>query len=115
MQAVGERLGLRIVGLIKLHGVPSMRSPILPVLHDDIDRETFLAEPVGRLQNLVGGVETLTAVDVTQGPLGYQRRLTGELAIRCDNLIGCAHKHRVVHSIGHRRTEHGLAAHSAII
>ena len=68
MQAVGQRLGVRIELFVEAHRVPAILAPVLPVLHEHIDGHLLLLEAVGRLKNLLRRVETLAAMDITQSP-----------------------------------------------
>ena len=68
VQIVGECLGIGVVVFIEAHGVPSVFAPILPVLYEHAHGDALLLETVGSLQNLVGRVEALTAVDIAQRP-----------------------------------------------
>ena len=101
MEAVGKGLGIGIELLIELHGVPTVFAPPLPVLYDDAQRHPFIAETTGCLQNLIGGVETLTTMDITQCPLWHERRGTCEFTIGGDDLIGGADEDGIVYSIGY--------------
>ena len=114
VQAVGKCLGVGIEVLVKLHGVPPVLAPPLPVLHDDAQGNLLAAETVGRLQYLLGRVETLAAVDIAQRPLRHQRCLAGELAVGGYHLVGRTYEHGVVNGGGYGRAEHGLVLHGLI-
>ena len=115
VETVGECLGIRVELLVELHGVPTILPPILPVLHDDAQGHLLIAETTGGLQDLIGGVETLAAMDIAQCPLGHQGTRTREFAIRSDNLIRGAYEDRIIYGIGNGRTEGGLIAYLIII
>ena len=87
--------------LVESHGIPTVLSPVLPVLHQDIDRQLLIAEAIGGLKNLVGRMETFAAVDITQRPSGHQGSDTSQFAVACDNLVSRTDKHGVVDSGGH--------------
>ena len=115
MQAVGQRLGVRIVCLVKLHGVPAVATPVLPVLYQHTDGQTLTAETVGGLQDLFRRVETLAAVDIAQRPGRHQRTRPRQVAVGGDDLIGRTDEHRVVDGFSHGGTEHGLVCYLVVV
>ena len=102
MQTVCQGLGIGVMVLVETHGVPTIFTPVLPVLHQHVDRQLLTAEAVSRLQNLVGRMKTLTAVDIAQCPTGHQGCLACQLAITGNNLVGRTHEHGVIDGGGHR-------------
>ena len=115
MEAVSQGLGVGVERFIKLHGVPTILAPVLPVLYDDTQGHSLLTETTGCLQDLVGGVESLAAVDVAQCPLGHQRCWSRQLAIAGDDLIRCTDEDGIVDGIGNGRAEGGLCLHLIVI
>ena len=115
MQTICQCLGVGIELLVKAHGVPTILSPVLPVLHNNIHRHLFLAEAVGGLQNLIRRMETLTTMDIAQCPTGHQGCIARQMTIGSDDFIGCSNKHGIVNSLGYRRAEHRLVLHLIII
>ena len=115
MQTVRQRLGVRIMVFIELHGVPAVLAPVLPVLHQHIGRQSLLAETVGRLQDLVGRMEALTAMDIAKSPLRHLGSSACHLAVGGDDLIRRTSEDGIVHGLCHRRTEGGGIRHLFII
>ena len=115
METVGQRLWVRIILLVELHGVPSVFAPVLPVLHNHADGHLLLLEPAGGLENLVGGMETFAAVDIAQCPFGHLGTGAGQLPVAANHLVGCAYEQGVVHCFCHRGTERRRVFHFVII
>ena len=103
VETVGEQAWSRVVGLVELHGVPSVTTPVLPVLHDDVDGQPFLSEALCCRQYLVLRVEALAAMDVSQCPLRHERRLARQFSVGGHDFIGRSHEHRVVHGLADGR------------
>ena len=101
VQTVCQRFGVRVVGLVELHGVPAVLAPPLPVLHEHAHGHPLLLEAVGRLEDLLRRVEALAAVDVTQRPFRHLWTGTRQLSVGGDNLVGSAYEHGVVHRRSH--------------
>ena len=72
VQAVGHTLGVGVVVFIKLHGVPAVLSPVLPVLDDDVKWQLLLLETIDGLQNLLLRMVSFAAVDVASSPTGQE-------------------------------------------
>ena len=115
MKGIGQCLGVRIVGFIKLHGVPAVLTPILPVLNYHADGHLLLFETASRLKNLLRAMETLTTVDISQCPAGYLRTVARQLAIGGDDFVRSTDKHSIIDSGSHWRTENGLVLYLIII
>ena len=115
MQAIRQGLGVWIVFFIKLHRVPSVFPPILPVLHYHADGQFLLAKTVGCLKDFLRAMETLTTVDIAQSPFRHRGTLTCQLAVCSDDFIGRTNENGIVHSIGYWRMESGLVLYLIII
>ena len=114
VQTVRQRLRVRIELLVKLHRVPSVFSPVLPVLHQHAHRQPLAAESVRRFQNLLRRVEPFAAVDVSQRPCRHLRARSRHLAVGGDDLVRRTHEHRIVQCFGHRRLECRLVRHPSV-
>ncbi len=74
-------------GVGKTQGIPPERipvrpvAPVLPVLHDDVERNTPLAELLRDAFELVERLVTLARLPEPEDPLGRQRCGPGELAV----------------------------------
>ena len=115
VQTVRQCLGVGVVVLVKLHGVPAVLAPPLPVLHDHAQGNLLLLETVGRLENLLRRVEPFATVDIAQRPLRHHRTFACQFSVRGDDLVGGAGKHRIVHGCSHGRAQHRLVLHLIII
>ena len=102
MQTVCQSLGVGIVLLVKLHRVPAILAPVLPVLDNHANRHLFLAEALGCLQDLVRGMEAFATMDIAQCPCRHGRALACQVAIGGNDLVGSADKHGIVDGIGNR-------------
>ena len=81
VELVHHSLGIWDNALVELHGVPAVLAPVLPVLHQGVDRDFALAEFGANIENFLLAVIPLPALPVTVCPLGKQRRFAGELAV----------------------------------
>ena len=99
VQTVRHQVRIRIMVLIEAHGVPSIFPPVLPVLYDDIKRHLLPLEAVDGLQDLILGMETLPAMDITRRPAWHQRSLAGQLPIGGDDLVRGTDEHGIVHTL----------------
>mmetsp|Transcript_93217 Transcript_93217/g.268379 ORF Transcript_93217/g.268379 Transcript_93217/m.268379 type:complete len:215 (-) Transcript_93217:915-1559(-) len=68
-------------------GAPPERTPIEPILHDRIERYPALAEPAGRLENLVLRLVVLLALPEPICPPRIERRLSGQDAVPRDGVV----------------------------
>ena len=68
MELVHHLCWIRIELLVKLHGIPAVLAPVLPVLDDKVDRNLLLAESPCSSQELLLRMESFAAVDVSQSP-----------------------------------------------
>ena len=102
MQTVCQGLGVRIVLLVKLHRVPAVLAPVLPVLDNHANRHLLLTKALGCLQNLVRGMKPFTTMDIAQGPCRHGGTLACQIAIGGNHLVRSADKHSIVNSIGNR-------------
>ena len=107
MQGVGQRLGIGIVLLVELHRVPARRTPPLPVLDDDVQRQAALLELAGVGDDFLRRVVALAAVDVAEHPVRHLGDGPRQGAVRADGLVGLAGEHRVVQRRGDGGTEGG--------
>ena len=108
MELVHHRLGIRVVGLVKLHGVPAILAPVLPVLDQGVHGKLALAELSSNVQDLFLGVIAFPALPVSIHPLGKHRRFAGELAVVRDDLIQCRTiKEVVINGLPHLGAESG--------
>ena len=81
VQFIGHGLGIGVLALIKLHGVPAVLAPPLPVLYNHAGVVALVLKAVGVLQEFLLAVITLTAVNVTESPVGHLRNLTCQVAV----------------------------------
>ena len=88
MQLIGHGLGIRVFVLIKLHGVPSVFAPPLPVLYYYAGLVVFSLEAAGVLKQLLLAVITLAAVNVAERPVRHCRNLSGQITVRTYDFIG---------------------------
>ena len=102
MQTVRQRLGIGIVLLIKLHGVPAVLAPVLPVLDNHANRHLLLTKALGCLQDLVRGMEAFATMDIAQRPCRHGGTLARQVTIGGNDLVRSADKHSIVNSIGNR-------------
>ena len=103
MQLIGHGLGVGVLALIKLHGVPAVLAPPLPVLYYHAGLVALIIKTMGVLQEFLLAVITLAAVNVTERPVRHLRNLTGQVAVSADNLIGRTGKYGVVKCHGYGR------------
>ena len=115
VQIVSECLGVGVVVLVEAHGIPSVLAPILPVLHQHAYGDALLLEAVGGLQDLVGRVEALTAVDIAQRPRRHRCTGARQFTIGSYYLVGRTDEYSVVHLGSHRRAERRLVLHQMVI
>src|SRR5450755_4105812 len=81
VELVHHSLGIGVNALVELHCVPAVLAPVLPVLHQGVDRKLAFAELHPNVENLLLGVIALTALPVSIYPLGKQGCRAGELAV----------------------------------
>jgi hypothetical protein len=65
-----------IVVLVKLHRVPAVLSPVLPVLNQGINRDLSLAKLRCSVEDFLLAVVTLSTLPMTVGPFREQRCFT---------------------------------------
>src|SRR5579864_5649846 len=87
MELVEHFFRARIVFLVELHGIPAVFSPILPILHQHIDRDFSFSKFGSCIENLLLAVITLSALPISVGPLRKQGRFTGKLPIFRNDLV----------------------------
>jgi len=102
MQTVYKQFRVGIMGLVKEHGVPTVGSPVLPVLHDEVYRISLLPEAGGRAQYFVRRMEPFPTMDVAQCPQRHHRRRPGEPTVCGDDLIGFSGEQGEIHTFGNR-------------
>ena len=92
--------------LVELHCVPAVLAPVLPVLHQCVNRNFSLAEFGRGVQNFLLAVIPLPTLPVSVGPLGKQRRFAGELAVIGDDAVQLrAIEEVVINGLPHFGTE----------
>ena len=107
---VQHLLGIRIARSLKLMASPLVLGPVVPVLHDIIDRNMALAELSEGALDFILSLIALTTLPEAQHPLGIKRRLTRECTIARDNLIEILTSDEVVvHILSH------LAPHAQLL
>src|SRR6478752_6381123 len=87
MQLIHHLFGLRIILLIELHRAPAVFSPVLPILNQSIDRDLSLPKFGRDIENFLLAVISLSALQVTVGPLWKQRGLARELTIISNDAV----------------------------
>ena len=65
MELIHHLFGLRIILLVELHGAPAVFAPVLPVLHQCIDRNFSLPEFGRDIENFLLAVIPLPTLPVT--------------------------------------------------
>ena len=81
VKLVGHSLGIGVLALVKLHGVPAVLAPPLPVLYNHAGAVALILKAVGVLQKLLLAVIALAAVNVTECPVRHGGNLTGQVAV----------------------------------
>src|SRR5579864_6785380 len=87
MELVDSFFRARLVFLLELHCIPAVFSPILPILHQHIDRDFSFPNLGSCIENLLLAVITLSALPISVGPLRKQGRFTGKLPIFRNDLV----------------------------
>jgi len=87
MQGVNHAGWIGIVIGVKFHGVPPELSPVLPVLHHNVDRNVALAEAGRGFEKLVLTGIALAALPESVSPLGEHGRDPRRVAILFDHFI----------------------------
>ena len=91
LAAVAERL------VQKVHGVPKVIvTPVLPVLHNTVERHAVVAVPLHHLQQFLAGLVALTALPVAEGPERKHRHLARQLAHLRVHTVGRAAQHEII-------------------
>ena len=100
--------GLRIgeARRLKLVRAPLVLHPVVPVLHDVVDRNLALAELSECADDFIGGLVALTTLPEAQHPLRIDGSLTCQRAITRDNLVSILTSDEVVvHILRHLRPD----------
>ena len=105
MKLVGHGFGVGVLALVKLHGVPAVLTPPLPVLNYDAGVVTLVLKAVGVLQEFLLAVITLTAVYVAECPVGHGWNLSCQVAVSIDDFIGGSGKYGIIQLDCHGRTQ----------
>src|SRR5450631_3061826 len=96
VELVHHSLGIGVNALVELHCVPAVLAPVLPVLHQGVDRKLAFAELRPYVENLLLGVIALTALPVSVYPLGKQGRRPCELAVIGNDTIQLGSVEKIV-------------------
>ena len=88
MKFICHGLGIGVLVLVKLHGVPAVLAPPLPVLDYYAGFVILLLQTSGVLQQFGLAVITLAAVDVAESPVGHIGNPACQIAVGTDYLIG---------------------------
>ena len=97
VQLVDHFLGAGILCFIEDHPTPVIViAPVIPVLHDVINRNMALAILPRNAQQFVARGVMLLALPVAVGPLAVHGRLAGELPVSRNFLIDCGAVEKVV-------------------
>ena len=95
-------LGIGIARSLELVRTPLILRPVVPVLHDIVDRNVALAELSQRAFNFIGSLIALAALPEAQHPLGIEAGLSCQRAIAGNHLIEIlACNEIIVHILGH--------------
>src|SRR5882672_6066845 len=81
VELVHHSLRIGVDALVELHCVPAVLAPVLPVLHQGVDREIAFAELFANAEDFPLSVIPFTALPVTVYPPGKQRSFPRELAV----------------------------------
>ena len=108
VELIHHCLGIGVVALVKLHGVPAVLAPVLPVLDQGVNRKVAFAELHSNVQDFLLGMISLPALPESIHPLGKHRRFAGELTIIGNDLIQLRAVEKVViNSLPHLGAESG--------
>ena len=69
MQLIQHLFGIRVMVFVELHGTPTVLAPVLPVLHQSIDRNFSLSEFGRSFQNFLLAVISLSTLPIAICPL----------------------------------------------
>src|SRR5690348_3667601 len=106
MNAVHHLPRMRVSGIPEFHGIPLLviRAPVLPILHNDIQRNLQSAVLFHYTEQLPLTLIALPALPIAKDPTWKHRSLTGKFAPSCKPLIGVIASNKIIiHAVSHHR------------
>src|SRR5579863_1037951 len=96
MQRGHHLCGIRVLTFVKPQRVPAILSPVLPILHQNVDRDPSLAKLGSRIENLLLARVTFAALPKSERPARQHRSGPGEFTVLGYDLGGLRSINEVV-------------------